>query len=92
MFMVGVLFGFFPVYLHAIGYSTGTAGLIVSATTASHLLVEPFAGWLADRVDPGLTVIVGLAVAAGTTLAILAATGWPLIPLAVFAGLGVRTV
>ena len=92
MFVVGVLFGFFPVYLHAIGYSTGTAGLIVSATTASYLLVQPFAGWLADRVDAGLTVIVGLAVAAGATLAIPAATGWPLIPLAVLAGLGVGTV
>ena len=92
MFVVGVLFGFFPVYLHAIGYSTGTAGLIVSATTASYLLVQPFAGWLADRVDAGLTVIVGLAVAAGATLGIPAATGWPLIPLAVLAGLGVGTV
>ena len=92
MFVVGVLFGFFPVYLHAIGYSTGSAGLIVSATTASYLLVQPLAGWLADRVDPGLTVIVGLAIAAGATLAIPAATGWPLIPLAVLAGLGVGTV
>ena len=92
MFVVGVLFGFFPVYLHAIGYSTGTAGLIVSATTASYLLVQPFAGWLADRVDAGLTVIVGLAIAAGATLAIPAATGWPLVPLAVLAGLGVGTV
>ncbi len=92
MFVVGVLFGFFPVYLHAIGYSTGAAGLIVSATTASYLLVQPFAGWLADRVDPGLTVITGLALAAGATLAIPAATGWPLIPLAVVAGLGVGTV
>jgi len=92
MFVVGVLFGFFPVYLHAIGYSTGTAGLIVSATTASYLLIQPFAGWLADRVDAGLTVIVGLAIAAGATLAIPAATGWPLIPLAILAGLGVGTV
>ena len=37
-------------------------------------------------------MIVGLAVAAGATLATPAATGWPLIPLAVFAGLGVGTV
>ena len=37
-------------------------------------------------------MIVGLAVAAGATLAIPAATGWPLIPLAVLAGVGVGTV
>ncbi len=92
MFVVGVLFGFFPVYLHAIGYSTSTAGLLVSATTASYLLVQPLAGWLADRIDPALTIIVGLAVAAGATLGIPAATGWPLLPLAVAAGLGVGTV
>lgn len=92
MFVVGVLFGFFPVYLHALHYSTSSAGLLVSATTASYLLVQPLAGWLADKGDPALTIIVGLAVAAGATLAIPAATGWPLIPLAVAAGLGVGTV
>ncbi|MEO8550434.1 MAG: MFS transporter [Kofleriaceae bacterium] len=92
MFVVGVLFGFFPVYLHAINYSTSSAGLLVSATTASYLLVQPLAGWLADKVDPALTIIVGLVVAAGATLGIPAATGWPLIPLAVAAGLGVGTV
>lgn len=64
----------------------------MSATTASYLLVQPLAGWLADKVDPALTIIVGLAVAAGATLGIPAVTGWPLIPLAVAAGLGVGTV
>ncbi|CAN5492512.1 MFS transporter [soil metagenome] len=92
MFVVGVLFGFLPVYLHEIGYSTGKAGLIVSAATASYLLVQPLAGWLADRFDPALTIIGGLAAAACATLAIPAATGWPLIPLAIVAGLGVGTV
>ena len=92
MFVVGVLFGFFPVYLHAIGYSTSSAGFLITATTASYLLVQPLAGWLADRINPATTVIVGLAVAAGATLAIPAVTGWMLIPLAVLAGLGVGTV
>ncbi len=92
MFVVGVLFGFFPVYLHAIGYTTSSAGLLITATTASYLLVQPVAGWLADRIDPAITVIAGLAVAAGATLAIPAVTGWMLIPLAVLAGLGVGTV
>ena len=92
MFVVGVLFGFMPVYLHEIGYSTGKTGLIVSATTASYLLVQPFAGWFADRVDPALTIIVGLAAAAAATLVIPAVTGWPLVPLAIVAGLGVGTV
>ncbi len=92
MFVVGVLFGFFPVYLHSIGYSTTSAGFLVTATTASYLLVQPVAGWLADRVDPATTVIVGLAVAAAATLAIPAVTGGMLIPLAVLAGLGVGTV
>ena len=92
MFVVGVLFGFFPVYLHAIGYTTSSAGLLITATTASYLLVQPVAGWLADRIDPAITVIAGLAVAAGATLAIPAVTGWMLIPLAMLAGLGVGTV
>ena len=92
MFVVGVLFGFMPVYLHGLGYSTGKTGLIVSATTASYLLVQPFAGWIADRVDPALTIIVGLAAAAAATLVIPAVTGWPLVPLAIVAGLGVGTV
>lgn len=91
MFVVGVMFGFFPVYLHAIGYTTSSAGLLVTATTASYLLIQPVAGWLADRIDPAITVIAGLAVAAGATLAIPAVTGWMLIPLAVLAGLGVGT-
>lgn len=69
MFVVGVLFGFLPVYLHDLGYATGNAGLIVSAATASCLLVQPIAGWLANRVDPALTIIVGLAAAAGATAA-----------------------
>jgi MFS family permease len=64
MFLVGVLFGFLPVYLYAIGYTPLQSGTIVSVATLSYLLVQPAAGFLADRVAVRATVVVGLLLAA----------------------------
>jgi MFS family permease len=60
MFLVGILFGFLPVYLHGIGYSAIESGTVLSVATAAYLLVQPMAGALADRFDTRTTVIAGL--------------------------------
>ena len=49
MFLVGILFGFLPVYLHDLGYTPLQSGSIVSVATAAYLVIQPVAGWLADR-------------------------------------------
>lgn len=92
MFMVGILFGFLPVYLYSIGYTPLQSGLVVSIGTASYLLVQPVAGYLADKVSVRVTVLIGLLMA---SLAITAATfvsGAALIVVIVIAGIGVGTV
>lgn len=92
MFMVGILFGFLPVYLYSIGYAPLQSGLVVSIATASYLLVQPLAGYLADKVSIRATVLVGLLMA---SLAITIATftsGPALIVVIVIAGIGVGSV
>ena len=92
MFMVGILFGFLPVYLYSIGYTPLQSGLVVSIGTASYLLVQPVAGYLADKVSVRVTVLIGLFMA---SLAITAATfvsGAALLVVIVIAGIGVGTV
>ena len=39
MFLVGILFGFLPVYVHGLGYSAPKSGTVVSIATAAYLLV-----------------------------------------------------
>ena len=92
MFLVGILFGFLPVYLHGIGYSAGASGTLLSVATLSYLLVQPLAGHLADRLSPARTVLVGLLVAAVATMVVPFTHGPALIALIVLAGLGVGTV
>jgi MFS family permease len=92
MFLVGILFGFLPVYLHGIGYTALESGAAVSVATLSYLAVQPFAGHLADKLASRITVIGGLALAA---IAIIAATytaGVPLLIVIVLAGIGTGTV
>ena len=92
MFLVGILFGFLPVYLHGIGYTSLQSGWVVSVATLSYLLVQPFAGHLADRLDIRLTVAVGLTLAALAIIAVTFTTGIALVAVAIAAGLGVGTV
>jgi MFS family permease len=68
MFLVGILFGFLPVYLHSIGYTAVQSGSLLSVATASYLLVQPIAGHLADRFEIRMTLIAGLLVAALATI------------------------
>lgn len=92
MFLVGILFGFLPVYLHGIGYTPLQSGSIVSVATLSYLLVQPFAGHLADKIDIRLTVAAGLTLAALAVIVVTFTTGVALILVAIAAGIGVGTV
>jgi MFS family permease len=92
MFLVGILFGFLPVYLYAIGYTPVQSGTLVSVATLSYLLVQPIAGWLADRIAVQVTVVVGLLVAALATIVVPFTSGVPLIITVVLAGIGIGTV
>lgn len=92
MFMVGILFGFLPVYLYSIGYTPLESGTVVSVAALSYLLVQPFAGHLADRVEIRITVLAGLFL---SSLAIIVATftsGVALLAVVVLAGVGIGTV
>jgi MFS family permease len=93
MFLVGILFGFLPVYLHGVGYTPLQSGAILSATTGSYLLVQPFAGHLGDRGGLCLTIIAGLVLAAVSVTLLTFTTSTPLlVVLAAVAGLGVGAV
>jgi MFS family permease len=92
MFLVSILFGFLPVYLYAIGYTPLQSGTLVSIATVSYLLVQPVAGWLADRVAVRLTVVVGLLVAAAGIIVVTFTSGIPLMVTVVLAGMGIGTV
>ncbi len=92
MFLVGILFGFLPVYLYSIGYTPLQSGGTVSVTTLSYLLIQPFAGYLADKMNIRLTVAVGLALAALSIIAVTFTTGVALVGVAIAAGIGVGTV
>ena len=92
MFLVGILFGFLPVYLHGLGYTPLQSGWVVSVGTLSYLLVQPLAGYLADKIDIRLTVAVGLVLAASAIIAITFTKGVALLAIAIVAGIGVGTV
>ena len=92
MFMVGILFGFLPVYLHGLRYTAIESGGVVSVCTASYLLVQPFAGVLADRWNIRTTVMAGLLLAALTVLSVTFTSGALLIVVVVLAGAGIGTV
>lgn len=92
MFFVSILFGFVPIYLYSLGYETEIAGVILSILALSYLLVQPFAGWLADKYEARTTVFWGIAVSASTIVLIPFAKGVPLALISIVAGLGTGTV
>ena len=92
MFMVGILFGFLPVYVSSLGYDQLKNGLILAGGTASYLLVQPVAGHLADRFDPTLVVLVGMALSALSLVVIPFTAGGILVCAVIVGGIGVGTV
>lgn len=92
MFFVGILFGFVPVYLSRLGYDPFSSGLVLSAGTVAYLLVQPLAGWLADRFGGRITVIIGLLVSSISILTLTFTQGPLLVILVVLGGLGIGVV
>jgi MFS family permease len=92
MFFVGILFGFLPVRVHALGYGPLNSGMLLTAVAASYLLTQPLAGAAADRFEPALTIRAGLVVAGVCVILTPFVTGWLLFIVAILAGIGVGTV
>lgn len=92
MFMVGILFGFLPVYVNSLGYDQLKNGFIVAASTASYLLIQPLAGLLADRFGPTQVTYAGLGVSAFAIVLVPFTTGALLLSVAILGGLGVGTL
>lgn len=92
MFMVGILFGFLPVYLYGIGYTPVQSGSVVSVVTLSYLLVQPLAGYLADKIEIRITVFIGLLIAALAIVVTTFTSGIMLIVIVILAGVGIGTV
>jgi len=92
MFFVGILFGFLPVRVYALGYGPLVNGVLLTAVSASYLLIQPIAGAIADRVNPALTIRVGLFLAGACVILTPFVTGWLLFVIAILAGIGVGTV
>jgi MFS transporter, ACDE family, multidrug resistance protein len=92
MFLVGILFGFLPVYIHGLGYDQLRNGLIVASATTSYLLGQPVAGALADRLNPMRVMLAGLVLSSLGVLAVPFTSGLALVAVCVIGGIGVGTV
>lgn len=92
MFMIGILFGFLPVYVNSLGYDQLKNGFMVAASTTSYLLIQPVAGLLADRFGPTQVTFAGLGVSAIAITLVPFTTGALLLSAAILGGVGVGTV
>lgn len=92
MFFVGILFGFLPVRIHQLGYNAFNTGLLLSVTTISYLVIQPVAGWLADKFNQVLILRIGMLLSILSTAAIPFVTGPLLIITCIIAGIGIGVV
>jgi MFS family permease len=92
MFFVSILFGFVPVYLYSLGYKPEVAGVFLSVLALSYLLVQPLAGWLADKYEARTIVLGGIVMSVLAVLLIPFTKGVPLAVISIVAGLGSGTV
>jgi MFS family permease len=92
MFFVSILFGFLPVRVYALQYSPVQTGLILSLVALSYLLIQPVAGYLADKTDVTTTIRVGLILSAMSIIAAPFVKDILLIVDAIIAGIGVGIV
>ncbi len=92
MFFVSILFGFLPVRIHLLGYDAFHTGLLVSVTTISYLLIQPLAGWMADRFNTTIILRAAMFLSCLTTAAIPFVTGMLLVLVCILAGIGIGTV
>ena len=92
MFFVSILFGFLPVRVYALQYGAVQTGLILSLVALSYLLIQPVAGYLADKTDVTTTIRVGLILSAISIIAAPFVKDALLILDAIIAGIGVGIV
>ena len=92
MFFVSILFGFLPVRVYALQYGAVQTGLILSLVALSYLLIQPVAGYLADKTNVTTTIRVGLILSAMSIIAAPFVKDALLIVDAVIAGIGVGIV
>ena len=92
MFFVGILFGFLPVYITTLNYTPFNRGLLISVVAVSYLLVQPLAGMFADKIDPKITIRVGLIFSALSIILVPFTQGISFVALSIVAGIGVGTV
>jgi len=92
MFFVSILFGFLPVRVYALQYGPVQTGLILSLVALSYLLIQPLAGYLADKTDVTTTIRVGLLLSAISIIAAPFVEDVLLVLDAILAGIGVGIV
>lgn len=92
MFYVSILFGFLPVRVYALQYGAVQTGLILSLVALSYLLIQPAAGYLADKTDVTTTIRIGLILSAISIIAAPFVRDALLVVDAVIAGIGVGIV
>jgi MFS family permease len=92
MFFVSILFGFLPVRVYALQYGAVQTGFILSLVALSYLLIQPVAGYLADKTDVTTTIRIGLILSAISIIAAPFVKDALLIVDAVIAGIGVGIV
>lgn len=92
MFMVGILFGFLPVYIYSLGYNQLQNGMIVAVATISYLVSQPIAGWVADRFGSTHVILAGLVLSAAGIALVPFTAGPGLVAVAMTAGIGVGAV
>lgn len=92
MFFVSILFGFLPVRVYALQYGAVQTGLILSLVALSYLLIQPVAGYLADKTDVTTTIRIGLILSGMSIIAAPFVRDAFLIVDAVIAGIGVGIV
>jgi MFS family permease len=92
MFFVSILFGFLPVRVYALQYGPLQTGLILSLVALSYLLIQPVAGYLADKTDVTTTIRIGLILSAVSIIAAPFVRDLLLIFDAIIAGIGVGIV
>lgn len=75
-----------PLYVEGVlGGTSLDAGLVILPTTFTALLVNPLAGWLADKTSPRLvSLIFGAFLAVGSVLCVFVGSGTPLWLLSVY--------
>lgn len=92
MFFVSILFGFLPVRVYALEYGAFQTGLLLSLVSLSYLLVQPLAGYLADRTDVIVTIRIGLVLSALSIILVPFVRDAPLVAVIIMAGVGVGIV